>query len=239
MPASHQDSPHAHSDTLSAFVGSFFRASQFKSTVAILYVCIAASLWKVIPPEAYHYCAGTFRIVAAFALFGLIPAGIVKFVFREKLVDYGLGPGIVNLAVRSALVMVPLMVLLGYLAGCNKNFFPFYPLNPLIRPGIGETIFIAHSASYLLYYAGWEFLFRGFLLKATEPQVGPHTATLIQTLASTMLHYGHPPGEVFGAILGGLFWGVLAHRTRSILAGFVQHATLGLTLDYFLVYGTR
>ena len=228
-----------HPWTFSAFFGGLFRGAQHKTTVAILYVCIAASLWKMIPQEASYYCAGTFRIVAAFVLFGLIPVGIVKFVFREKLADYGLGAGIVEFTVRSTLLMTPIMILLGYLAGYHEKFLAVYPLNPTIRPGVSETIFLAHLASYLLYYAGWEFLFRGFLLKATEPQVGPHTAVLIQTMASTMLHYGHPASEVFGAILGGLFWGFLAYRTRSILAGFMQHATLGLALDCFLVYGTE
>jgi len=226
---------HEHSRTLSAFLGGLFCGAQQKSTIAILYVCVSASLWKTIPPETYWLWGGTFRIVTAFLLFGLIPVGIVKFVFREKLVDYGLGLGITKRLVRSMLIMTPVMIFLGYWAGCDKNFLAVYPLNPAIRPGVSETILLAHLASYLLYYAGWEFLFRGFLLKATEQQTGPLTAILIQTLASTMLHYGHPASEVFGAILGGLFWGFLAYRTRSILTGFLQHAILGMTVDCFLV----
>ena len=180
---------------------------------------------------------GTSKILAAFVLFGLIPAGIVKFLFRKTLADYGVRLGIAKLTVRSILLVTPFMLLLGYLAACSGNYQAVYPLNPAVQPGISAAFFAAHLASYLLYYAGWEFLFRGFLLKATETQAGPYMAILIQTLASTMLHYGHPPGEVFGAILGGLFWGFLAYRTRSILAGLVQHAALGMTLDYFLVYG--
>ena len=231
------NSPHEPPWTLDAFWGNLFRGSQFKASVAILYVCVAAALWKTVIFASPDFLWGASKILAAFVLFGLMPAGIVKFVFREKLTDYGVRLGFVKFTVRSTLLVTPLMLLLGYLAACSGNYMDVYPLNPAVQPGISATFFAVHLATYLLYYAGWEFLFRGFLLKATEPQGGPYMAILIQTLASTMLHYGHPPGEVFGAILGGLFWGFLAYRTRSILAGLVQHAILGLTLDYFLIYG--
>jgi len=34
----------------------------------------------------------------------------------------------------------------------------------------------------------------------------------------------------------GVLWGVLAFRTRSLLFGLLQHALLGIALDYFLCY---
>ncbi|MCL2305870.1 MAG: CPBP family intramembrane metalloprotease [Planctomycetaceae bacterium] len=229
--------PFFTTETLAAFLGNLFRGPQFKATVAVLYVCVAASLWKVVIVATPDFLWGASKIVGAFVLFGLIPAGIVKLVFRETLADYGVRPGIAKFTVRSMLVVTPFMLLLGYLASSNENYLTVYPFNPVIRPGVSATLLAVHLASYLLYYAGWEFLFRGFLQKAVESQAGASTAILVQTLASTMLHYGHPPDEVFGAILGGLFWGFLAWHTRSIFAGLVQHAALGLALDYFLVYG--
>jgi membrane protease YdiL (CAAX protease family) len=57
-------------------------------------------------------------------------------------------------------------------------------------------------------------------------------------MASTMLHHGHPPIEVFGAIAAGLAWGFIAYRTRSILSGLGQHALLGIVLDWTLIYPT-
>ncbi|MCX7428481.1 MAG: CPBP family glutamic-type intramembrane protease, partial [Planctomycetia bacterium] len=66
---------------------------------------------------------------------------------------------------------------------------------------------------------------------------GDANAVLVQVLASTLLHIGKPGSEAFGAIFGGLLWGVLVYRTRSLLSGLVQHALLGLSLDWFLCYG--
>ena len=180
------NSTHEPPWTVAAFLGNLFRGPQFKASVAILYVCIAASLWKTAVFATPDFLWGVSGILVAFVLFGLIPALIVKFVFREKLADYGVRPGIAKFTIRSTLIMTPFMLLLGYLAGCNENYLAVYPLNPAVQPGISATFFVAHLASYLLYYAGWEFLFRGFLLKATEARTGPYTAILIQTMASTM-----------------------------------------------------
>ena len=230
--------PHSENDqTMLTFVRGLFSGAQFKATIAILYVCVAASVWKtaIFPTEGFW--PGTYRIFGAFLLLGVIPAGIVKYIFREKLVDYGLGLGDWPRTVRSTLIMMPLLIFLGYMTGCDKSFLNVYPLNPAIRPGAAVSVFLLHLASYLFYYVGWEFMFRGFLQKATQSQAGPFTAILIQTMASTMLHYGHPASEVFGAILGGLFWGFLAYKTRSLWAGFIQHTILGFTLDTILVYG--
>ena len=41
---------------------------------------------------------------------------------------------------------------------------------------------------------------------------------------------GKPPSEAFVSILGGLLWGWLACRARSIVSGSLQHAFLGIGL---------
>ncbi len=243
--------------TLPDFVVRLFRGNQFKPTVAILYVCLAGSFWKgfsisaerleslhvrfssLFPaPEVVDFLLGAHKILGAFLLFGLLPVLIVKYVFRESLRDYGVCWGEKRRAVRWFVLMGPVMLLAGYISGQQKEFLEVYPLNPIIRPGtVSIGLFVAHAVSYVFYYLGWEFLFRGFLQKALSPQTGVLTAVLIQTLASTMLHFGHPNAEVFSAILGGLFWGFLVVRTRSLLSGLLQHALLGIVLDVFLVFG--
>lgn len=236
------------------FVKGLFSGSQFKPTVAILYVCFAGTLWKGLVLEEAQFVAfsrflqkflpfieiapffvGTYRIFAAFFLFALIPGIILRWGFCEKLSDYGVGVGNFYRTCRSFLILCPIMVLIGMLSGRNEAFLEVYPLNPSIRPGSSVALFSIHSLSYIFYYAGWEFLFRGFLQKTLLEQMGPFSAVLVQTLASTMMHFGNPISEVFGAILGGLFWGFLVFRTRSLLSGFMQHTVLGISLDAALV----
>ena len=91
--------------------------------------------------------------------------------------------------------------------------------------------------TYGLFYMGWEFYFRGFLLFGLRDSLGAVNAVLVQTLASALLHIGSPAAESFGAVLAGLLWGVLALQTRSLLSGLGQHFLLGIALDAFICYG--
>lgn len=223
--------------------------TRFKMAAILIYAAIAILLWRgwAIRPIAcnandwtWSFCLGTLPQVATFLLFGLIPMGIVKFLFKEKLSDYGVGIGITKYTVRSFLLTAPVIVGIGLLAGHDPLFFDVYPLNEAIRPQqarIGIGIFFIHALLYLSYYWGWEFFFRGFLQHGLSEKTGLLLAVLLQTALSTALHVGHPVSEMIGAVVAGFYWGFLAVRTKSILSGFLQHALLGIVLDAVLVFG--
>jgi membrane protease YdiL (CAAX protease family) len=227
----------------------FLPQNQFKPVLILFYVLVACSVWKYcsipITPDSFEnhrtllFWLGMYRMIGAFLLFGVIPMGIVRYVFREPLADYGLQPGIPLRTARSFLMASPIIVLIAVLTGHNTAYVDIYPLNEMIRPQnirINYWTFAIHAVIYTGYYFGWEFLFRGFLQHGLSKQCGVPTAILVQTLASTMLHYGHPGSEVFGSIIAGLVWGILAFRTRSILSGFAQHSLLGIVLDWTLIF---
>jgi len=116
------------------------------------------------------------------------------------------------------LVFGPVFALAGYLSATDPGLREKFPINP--HAGHSAAVFALHAATYLAYYAGWEFYFRGFLLFGLRGSVGDANAILIQVLASSLLHIGSPPAETFGAILGGLLWGMQALRTRSLIQGW-------------------
>ena len=174
------------------------------------------------------------KIWSAFFLMGVFPALIVKFVFREKLADYGLTIGVAKRTILSFLEFAPIMLIVTLLGAGDKSYYAVYPYNPLA--GISYGALILHSVMYFaLYYVAWEFMFRGFMQLGLADSLGYLPALMIQVLASTMLHYGHPAGETFGCIVGGILWGFLCYRTRSILSGLGQHAIMGIALDWTLV----
>jgi len=224
-----------------------FAKNQIKPVVILLYTILAASIWKYFAfpqfetePTLSDFLVGGTPLFAALVLFGLIPMGIIKWGFRERLADYGLRFGIAHRTVQTFLMAAPVVVVIAIFTGHNSAFFDVYPLNATIRPQhstVGMNLFMIHAICYLGYYFGWEFLFRGFVQHGLSEQCGIPTAILIQTMASVMLHYGHPSSEVFGAIFAGLVWGFFAYRTRSILSGFGQHALLGIVLDWTLIFG--
>lgn len=222
--------------------------NQFKPTVIMLYAMLAMVFWKYptvpiglqrVVYKAFgenmttEFLLGTHKIFGSFLLFGIVPMLIVKLVFREKLADYGLRLGDGGGILRNSLIFAPIMFVLGMLTGRDPAFWDVYPFNPVVSNAF--LLFFVHSLTYLTYYFGWEFFFRGFMQNGLRNSCGIYTAVLVQTMASTLLHFGHPMTEMLGSIVGGLFWGFLALRCRSIWAGFVQHSVLGITLDWFIL----
>ncbi len=67
-------------------------------------------------------------------------------------------------------------------------------------------------------------------------RLGDWNAILIQTLASCLLHIGKPDKEIFSSILGGIVWGMVVFRTRSLLPALLLHWLLSTSLDAFIIY---
>lgn len=230
------------------FTRGLISKNQLKPTVIMIYAMLAMVCWKylTIPDGLQHFAhqtlgantttaflLGTHKIFGSFFLFGIVPMLIVTLVFREKLADYGLQWGNKGRILRNSLIFVPVMFILGMLTGRDPAFWDVYPFNPVASNA--PAIFFLHSLAYLTYYFGWEFFFRGFIQNGLRNSCGICTAVLIQTMASTLLHFGHPMSETLGSIAGGLLWGFIALRCRSIWAGFLQHSVLGIVLDWFIL----
>jgi len=224
------------------FATGFVAKQQWKPTLILMYAALAMIVWKyfTISQELIlnqnHvtvFLLGTHKILGGFILFGVIPMLIVKRIFREKLADYGLRVGKGRRVLVNSLFFVPAMFIIGMLTGRDPAFWSVYPYNPVVTTA--PTLFFYHALTYLAYYFGWEFFFRGFIQHGLRDAMGISNAILVQTMASAILHFGHPMSETLGSIAGGLLWGFLALRCRCLWAGFIQHSVLGITLDWFIL----
>lgn len=240
-------------DKFTTFIPALFARQNRKATLILLYALIAITIWKYLPASQpfadengiriFHpdtamtfnqFTAGMTKIFWGFLLMGVGPALIIKAVFRESLYDYGLQWGIPIRTFRTMAIMLPFLVLGAWFGSGNHEFYHSYPYNP--AAGCSWMCFVLHALSlFFLYYLAWEFMFRGFVQKGLEQSCGLPNAVLIQVALSTMLHYGCPSSEVWGSLIGGLFWGFLAIRTQSIVSGWAQHAALGIAMDAFLI----
>jgi uncharacterized protein len=165
-------------------------------------------------------------------LLGLVPLLVVKIALRNRLADYGLRLGNLRFGILSSILAAPLVILIGYATAQMPAFQAVYPINPPARNSSAALAW--HLAGQILWYAAWEFHFRGFIQHVVEKSSSISMAICVQTLASTLAHFGRPASEVFASVLAGILWGALAWRTRSLLAGIFQHWLLGASLDFFI-----
>lgn len=151
----------------------------------------------------------------------------------------GLGPGLALFAPGDwktglAWTLVACLVATGpaWMSSQDPAFLREYPLT--LRAFDSPGLMALFLASYLLYYIGWEAFFRGYLgfgLRALGHSA--FHAIMVQVALSMIIHIGKPDMELLSAIPGGIFMGVLAYRTRSLLWPLLFHAYLGALNTYF------
>ncbi len=180
----------------------------------------------------------------AFLLWLIIPLIVIKLWLAERARDYGLCIGDFSFGWKFLALFVLVMVIPLYITARNPQFMAEYPLTRLA--GRSRTHFVLWEFSYVIYYIGFEFLFRGFILFGLKDKIGPFLAIMAQTIPSVIIHasmtvsiaggiilIGKPEGETISAILSGLVFGAVALRTRSILWGLLAHWFVGIMTDLF------
>lgn len=178
--------------------------------------------------------AELYTFFSSFLLLGVLTLAIIRYVLKEPLRSYGLALGDWRFSLAAFAIIAPVMVLLTIPAARDAQFLAEYPLDK--GAGASATAFIWHAVTYLFSYISWEVYFRGFMQFGLRDKFGPRFAILIQTAVSCIVHIGKPDGEIYSSILGALIWGVVAHRSDSILAPVLTHWALGVALDYFISF---
>jgi len=212
--------------TIILFIFCYFGSySFFETTFSVENI----DYWKII----YHH-------LMAFVLFfgcGLI---FSKFIVKEKLSNLGLQKGNHKfglIIIGIATIAVPIIALTTVL---DKQMASTYPLIDFNIYNSWWQIGL-YYVSYILYYIGWEFLFRGIILNITKDKVGILGAILITTLVSALIHtsiggFGKPMIETLSAIPAGLIFGYVSHKTQSIYYPLYIHALIGILTDLFIFF---
>lgn len=149
-----------------------------------------------------------------FALFGLIPLAVVVLAFRDRPSRYGLTLGEwrwgAALTVIGCVAMTPVVLWFASLPDVRAFYAPNdAPLGQLVLTDA-------------LDLTATEFAFRGFLMLTLVRLIGPF-GVLLATMPFVFSHLGKPELELFSTLGGGLIYGWLAWRTRSIVWGSIGH----------------
>lgn len=160
----------------------------------------------------------------------LIPAVIIRFVFRQKLSDYGFSRGSLFKGYKIYLlffaVMVPLILLFS-MSGDFQYRYPFYRLSA------GENLwpfFWIWQLLYFLQFVALEFFFRGFMVHGLKQQFG-YYSVFIMTIPYCMIHFGKPMPETIAAIIAGIVLGTLSLKSKTIWMGVLIHYTVAISMD--------
>jgi len=204
---------------LYCYFGSF---SFFEKTITIE----NSQYWKII----YHN-------FSAFILFFILGIIYTKSIIKSKLKDFGLkiGNGKLGLIfIGIATLIVPLLALSTVVDIEMSSTYPLINFTTSSWWQIG-----LYYLSYLAYYIGWEFLFRGIALHGTKDKSSVLGSILITTMISALIHtsiggFGKPMIETLSAIPAGLIFGYISYKTDSIYYSLYIHALIGFLTDLFI-----
>ena len=163
-------------------------------------------------------------------IYFVIPSLIVKFLFHEKLSDYGFKWEGAFKNWQLYVVMLAVMIPLVLFFSSTKSFqarYPFY------SPGEGEKLFPDFWVWEILYFFQFialEFFFRGFITLGLRKRFG-YYSVFIMLVPYCMIHFGKPMPETIGAIFAGLILGTLSMKSRSIFLGILIHYSIALSMD--------
>ncbi len=169
-------------------------------------------------------------VFTIFVFYFLIPAIIIKFIFRERLHDYGLYGGKVfrerKIFTLFLIIMIPLVLIFSTTESFQLRY-PFYHLqtNEPLWPS-----FFIWQLLYFFQFIALEFFFRGFMVHGLKKQFG-YYSVFIMTIPYCMIHFGKPFPETMAAIIAGIILGTLSLKSRSIWMGVAIHYAVALSMD--------
>ena len=160
----------------------------------------------------------------------VVPALIIKLIFKENLSDYGLKwKGAFEgyyLYIVMLLIMIPLVIYFSSTRSFQERY-PFLNINPGHPLGVD---FWKWEFLYCAQFFALEFFFRGFVLHGLKRRFGFYSV-FIMTIPYCMIHFQKPLPEALAAIIAGIVLGCLSLKSRSILLGFLIHVSVGLGMD--------
>jgi membrane protease YdiL (CAAX protease family) len=198
-----------------------------RATIAItvmVFVVIFDFSRTFIPDELIQYDRnpGMQRLQAwdRVVFFLLVPLLVIVLGFRDRPSRYGLRLGEWRLGLALTLlgcaVMTPIVLWFAATPEGRDYYAPSWSTLPDVL------------VTNLLDLTSAEFLFRGFLMFTLVRAIGP-IGVLVATLPFVFTHLTKPELELISTLVGGMLYGWLAWRTRSIAWGALAHTYI-LTL---------
>lgn len=191
-------------------------------------------------PERTGFRTQIVSFVSGFILLIIIPFLIIKFRFKEKLTQYGLGLGNVKLGLQLLGVVLLISIPIFYFGTFDDDMQNEYPMlyqnldNEEIKAIFSWSSFLLYQLIYLLFFFVIEWVFRGYMLFGLHEKFGRY-AVLIQMLSYTAWHLPKPTAELLGTPFWGFGVAAVTLRVGSMWYIFIAHWILNMFLDIMIL----
>jgi len=213
------------------------RKLDFKIVYIFLSIAIITFLsLSVSSPTFYYSNFGRNRfdsriywfLMDGFLMF-LLPVLSIKFIFKQKLSEFGFTWGDKKFGFITAGLFMTVMLIVVWIVSGSSSFASTYPQGG-IKVSENLMIFLFYELSILIYMLGWEFFWRGYSLFGLKSKFG-YYSIFIQMIPFFILHKGKPEIELFASIFAGLILGVQALRSRSFVYCWLLHWLVMFSID--------
>ncbi len=164
----------------------------------------------------------------------IVPIMIVRFIFKERIMDYGFTFNNVKKDYPLYLTMLIIMLPIVFIASSTKGFQAHYPFFQPEKNHLFPLFFLWQIA-YFFQFVAVEFFFRGFILHGIKYRFGIYSI-FVMIIPYCMIHFGKPFEETIAAIIAGIILGTLSLKSRSIFLGVIIHYTVAITMDVFALW---
>jgi len=187
-----------------------------------------AELGWLVPARWGDLPAWGWRFVWQGLLGFVVPVACLRGFFRRRPAAIGLGPGDWRFAGVVAALYLPLIVAGTWWLSDRPDFRAHYPEARVV---VTDWWFLfVYELLFLVYWIGWEYLWRGFVLFGTRHRLG-YYAVFVQMVPFALRHINKPFPEAVLAVVGGLALGALVWRSRSFWIAVPIHAAQMVCLD--------
>lgn len=160
--------------------------------------------------------------------FLLLPWLVIRLCLNAHIRDFGWRMGETARHWQGYLLLLSPILIFVILVSFGEDFVAHYPFYSLA--GRSWLDLLLWETLYLSQFVVLEFFFRGFMLQSLRPAIGANSVW-VMCVPYLMIHFPKLWLEATGAILFGLFLGILALQSRSIWGGVLVHAGVALSMD--------
>jgi len=185
---------------------------------------------ELFSPDLTELLGWVWRFGVQFGEGFVLPVLILVVGFRRKPREIGLGIGDWRFGLKAMAAYLPVVLVGTWILSDQASFQRMYPH---FRGAVNVPEFLlVYEAAYLLYWIGWEYLWRGFVLFGTAHKLGLYSI-FVQALPFAILHASKPVPEQILSVLGGVALGAVVWRARSFWIAVPIHAVQMALIDFF------